>query len=140
MPVGTTTMGKGSVDELHPLSLGVISNYMGRTSAGHYVRELVADADVVVFVGSRTNENGTDAWRAFPSDAAFIQVDIDSNEIGRNYEPAVRLLGDARLTAEALLAALEDRDLGRRQAARRRPRGADRDGPSGATMRRSASW
>ena len=118
LPVGTTTMGKGSVDELHPLSLGVISNYMGRTSAGHYVRRLVQDADVVVFVGSRTNENGTDAWRAFPSDAAFIQIDVDGNEIGRNYEPVVRLLGDARLTAEALLAALEDRDLGRRHAAR----------------------
>jgi acetolactate synthase-1/2/3 large subunit len=118
LPVGTTTMGKGSVDELHPLSLGVISNYMGRTSAGHYVRRLVQDADVVVFVGSRTNENGTDAWRAFPSDAAFIQIDVDGNEIGRNYEPAVRLLGDARLTAEALLAALEDRDLSRRYAAR----------------------
>ena len=37
---------------------------------------------------SRTNENGTDAWRAFPSDAAFIQIDVDGNEIGRNYEPA----------------------------------------------------
>ena len=118
LPVGTTTMGKGSVDELHPLSLGVVSNYMGRTSATHYLREFVAAADVVVFVGSRTNENGTDAWRAFPPDAAFIQVDIDSTEIGRNYEPAVRLPGDARLTCEALLAALEDRDLEPRRAVR----------------------
>ncbi len=55
------------------------------------------EADVVLFVGQPTNENGTDAWRAFPPDAAFIQVDVDSAEIGRNYE-AVRLPGDARLT------------------------------------------
>ena len=118
LPVGTTTMGKGSVDELHPLSLGVVSNYMGRTSANYHLRELVHDADVVVFVGSRTNENGTDAWRAFSADAAFIQVDVDPTEIGRNYEPTVRLLGDAKLTCQALLAALDDRDLGNRRSTR----------------------
>jgi acetolactate synthase-1/2/3 large subunit len=118
LPVGTTTMGKGTVDETHPLSLGVVSNYMGRTSAGHYLREFVRDADVVVFVGSRTNENGTDAWRAFPRDAAVVQVDIDSAEIGRNYEVTVRLPGDALLTCQALLGELEAQDLSTRRAAR----------------------
>ncbi len=34
LPVGTTTMGKGAVDETHPLSLGVVSNYMGRGARG----------------------------------------------------------------------------------------------------------
>ena len=103
LPVGTTTMGKGTVNETHPLSLGLVSNYMGRTSASHYLREFVREADVVVFVGSRTNENGTDAWRAFGRDAAVVQVDVDSAEIGRNYEVTVRLPGDALLTCQALL-------------------------------------
>ena len=118
LPVGTTTMGKGAVDELHPLSLGIVSNYMGRTSASHYLRDFIHQADVVVFVGSRTNENGTDAWRAFPRDAAIVHIDIDGGEIGRNYEAAVRLAGDARLTCEALLDALGAQDLSRRRAAR----------------------
>ena len=118
LPVGTTTMGKGTVDETHPLSLGVVSNYMGQTSASHYLREFVRDADVVVFVGSRTNENGADAWRAFSRDAAVIQVDVDSAEIGRNYEVTVRLPGDALLTCQALLGALEAQDLSTRRAAR----------------------
>ncbi len=118
LPVGTTTMGKGTVDETHPLSLGVVSNYMGRTSASHHLREFVRDADVVVFIGSRTNENGTDAWRAFPSDAAVVQIDVDSAEIGRNYEVTVRLPGDALLTCQALLGALEAQDLSTRRAAR----------------------
>ena len=139
LPVGTTTMGKGSVDELHPLSLGVMSNYMGRTSAGHYLRRLVHDADVVVFVGSRTNENGTDAWRAFPSDAAFIQVDVDSNEIGRNYEPVVRLPGDARLTARHCSprwrTATSAVGMPHAPTSKRRSRP-----PAHATTRRSASW
>ena len=118
LPVGTTTMGKGTVNETHPLSLGLVSNYMGRTSASHYLREFVREADVVVFVGSRTNENGTDAWRAFGRDAAVVQVDVDSAEIGRNYEVTVRLPGDALLTCQALLGALEAQDLSTRRAAR----------------------
>jgi acetolactate synthase-1/2/3 large subunit len=118
LPVATTTMGKGAVDELHPLSVGVVSNYMGRTSATHHLRDLVSESDLVLFVGSRTNENGTDAWRVFPADATYIQIDVDSAEIGRNYEVAVRLPGDVRLTCEALLTALEGRDLQVRRTAR----------------------
>ena len=111
-------MGKGAVDEVHPLSLGVVSNYMGRTSATHHLRDMVTSADVVVFVGSRTNENGTDAWKLFSRDATFVHIDVDSSEIGRNYEASVRLAGDARANLEALLVALETTDLTRRQAAR----------------------
>ncbi len=118
LPVGTTTMGKGSVDERHPLSIGVISNYMGRTSASHHLREFVAETDLVVFVGSRTNENGTDAWRAFPRSVAVVHIDVDSGEVGRNYEAEIRLVGDARLTLEALRAALDHVDLGARHGAR----------------------
>ncbi len=39
---------------------------MGRGSASRDVREVVRSADVVLLVGSRTNENGTDAWRVSP--------------------------------------------------------------------------
>ena len=118
VPVATTTMGKGAVDELHPLSLGVVSNYMGRTSASHHLRDFVSHSDVVIFVGSRTNENGTDAWKAFPRDATFIHLDVDGVEIGRNYNTEVRLVGDAKLTLESLLTALEGQDLTQRQESR----------------------
>lgn len=117
LPIGTTTMGKGSVDETDPLSLGVVSNYMGPRAMTHHLREFVQAADVVLFVGTRTNENGTDSWRAFPKNATFIHVDVASAEIGRNYE-ALRLLGDARLTLEDLTAALAAGDLANRQATR----------------------
>lgn len=118
LPVGTTTMGKGAVDESHPLSIGIVSNYMGRTSASHHLQGMLDEADVVVFVGSRTNENGTNAWRAFPPGTAFVQIDTDSAEIGRTYEVQVRLPGDARDTCAALLTELEGLDLSARRAAR----------------------
>ncbi len=117
LPVGTTNMGKGSVDETHPLSLGVVGNYMDRGSRTYKLRSLVGRADVVLFVGNRTNQNGTDNWTLFPPGARFIHIDVDPLEIGRNYE-ALRLTGDAKLTLAALASALARRDLSRRAAAR----------------------
>ncbi|MBV9528299.1 acetolactate synthase catalytic subunit [Sphingomonas sp.] len=119
LPVATTNMGKGSVDEMHPLSLGCIGNYMAVGSRTHKLRALVERADVVLLVGSRTNQNGTDSWTLFPPLARFIHVDIDPIEIGRNYE-ALRLLGDAKLTLAALTTSLGTRDLSARQNARAR--------------------
>lgn len=117
LPVATTAMGKGAVDEGHPLSLGVVGYFMGTGGMAKFQRPLIEEADVVCFVGSRTNQNGTDSWTLFPPGASYIQLDVDSLEVGRNYE-ALRLVGDARLTLEALAEALAGLDLARRRAAR----------------------
>jgi acetolactate synthase-1/2/3 large subunit len=101
IPVATTVMGKGAVDERHPLSLGVAGNTLGRLSPGRHLAGRIRDADVVLLVGTRTAQNGTDSWTMFSPDARFIHVDVDPAEIGRNYE-ALRLVGDARLALDAL--------------------------------------
>lgn len=115
--VATTVMGKGAVDERHPLSLGVIGYFMGTGSRTQHLRALIDSADVVLFVGDRTNQNGTDAWTLFPPSARYIHIDIDSQEIGRNYE-ALRLHGDARLTLATLARAMAGIDSAPRRAAR----------------------
>lgn len=102
IPVATTGMGKGAVDETDPLSIGVATYFMGPNGATRHLRTLVADADVILLVGTRTNQNATDSWQLYPKDAKFIHIDVDGVEIGRNYEAAVRLMGDAKLTLEAL--------------------------------------
>jgi acetolactate synthase-1/2/3 large subunit len=117
LPVGTTNMGKGAVSELHPLSLGVVGNAMGDRSPARFTRDLVTEADVVLLVGTRTNENGTDGWTAYPEHATYIHLDLDGTEIGRNYE-ALRLVGDARAGLEGLLQELGSLDLSQRQRAR----------------------
>ena len=117
IPVATTSMGKGAVDERHPLSVGVIGYFMGTRSATKAMRRIVADADVILFVGDRTNQNGTDSWTLFPPTASYIHIDIDGQEVGRNYE-ALRLVGDAKLTLAALINALRAVDLSARSAAR----------------------
>jgi acetolactate synthase-1/2/3 large subunit len=117
IPVATTTMGKGTVAETHPLSLGVIGYFMGPRGVARYQRPLIDEADVILLVGNRTNQNGTDSWKLLPRNAQIIHLDIDGQEVGRNYE-ALRLVGDAKLTLEALTEALRRRDLGKRKSTR----------------------
>lgn len=117
LPVATTFMGKGGVDETHPLSIGVVGNTLGRGARAHTLRPLIAEADVVLLVGNRTNQNGTDSWTLYPRDARYIHIDPDPVEIGRNYE-ALRLVGDAKLTLAALREAMLAQDLTTRAAAR----------------------
>jgi acetolactate synthase-1/2/3 large subunit len=117
LPVATTVMGKGAIAETHPLSLGVIGYFMGPGSRTEAMRAMVEEADVILLAGSRTNQNGTDGWTLFPPSARFIHLDADPLEVGRNYE-ALRLVGDAALTLDALADALAAADLGRRRAAR----------------------
>lgn len=109
LPVATTVMGKGAVDEAHPLSLGVIGNNMGRLSPARHLRSTIEGADLVLLVGTRTAQNGTDSWALYPRRSRFLHIDIDGMEVGRNYE-AIRLVGDAKLT----LAALAERLRGKR--------------------------
>lgn len=118
LPVATTNMGKGSVSETHPLSLGVVGNVMGKRSTTHFQQEILAMSDVVVFIGNRTNENGTDGWALVPEGAKVIHLDIDGTEIGRTYE-ALRVVGDVRSGVEDLIEALSvDGMLARRAAGR----------------------
>lgn len=117
LPAFSTNMGKGSLDETHPLAGGVQGALNGPASLARQTQPLLDTADVVLLIGTRTNQNGTDNWKIYPSNATFIHIDIDPIEIGRTYE-ALRLHGDARETLEALTAELATCDLNARRAAR----------------------
>ena len=117
IPVAYTMMGKGAVSDQHPLTIGLIGNVMGEMSLGRHIRSLIDTADVIFFVGTRTNQNGTDSWTLFPDRATFIHLDIDGDEISRSYE-SIRLKGDARLTLNSLLSAVKRLNLSKRQSTR----------------------
>ncbi|MET4690671.1 acetolactate synthase catalytic subunit [Sinorhizobium fredii] len=119
LPVFTTNMGKGAVDEYHPLSAGVLGSLVGPRSLGRHSSALVEAADLVLLIGTRTNQNGTDNWRQIPSGATVVHIDVDPVEIGRNYE-SLRLVGDAGETLAALRVTLSRVDLTRRHANRAR--------------------
>ncbi|WP_213290999.1 acetolactate synthase catalytic subunit [Bradyrhizobium sp. sGM-13] len=118
LPVFTTNMGKGAVDETHPLSAGVLGALVGPRSLGGHTLPILKEADLVILVATRTNQNGTDSWRQVPANARIIHIDIDPQEIGRNYE-ASRLVGDAAATLGALCEALRQLDLSLRRDMRK---------------------
>lgn len=115
VPVATTVMGKGAVDETSPMSVGVVGYFMAERSRTERLRFVVEEADLVLLVGNRTNQNGTDSWSLYPDAATYIHIDVDGLEVGRNYE-ATRLVGDAKLTLGALTQALGERDLSAMQS------------------------
>ena len=117
LPVMTTMMGKGVVADDHPLTMGIAGYVMGSGARTFGMRAMIDRADLVLLVGNRTNQNGTDSWKLFKPGTRFIHLDIDPIEIGRNYE-SFRLLGDAKLTLAALRDAMLRQNLSARAAAR----------------------
>lgn len=104
--VGTSITGKGSIDETHPLSVGVVGENGGSPPAN----KMLKDADLVIFVGTQTGSVVTSHWK-IPVDEnrnkKIIQIDVDPKEIGRNYNVDCGLVGDARSILEALIQTIE---------------------------------
>ncbi len=76
--------------------------------------KLIAQADVVLALGSRLGpfgtlpQHGMDYW---PKDAKIIQVDADHKMLGLVKKISVGICGDAAAAADALLGRLADRTL-----------------------------
>ncbi len=105
-PVATTIVGKGSIDEWHPLSIGVIGGNGGRD----YANRILGDADLIFYIGANTDSVTTMNW-TFPSPSSgktILQCDVDPTEIGNNYPVAAGLAGDAKLVLADLLQAIRE--------------------------------
>lgn len=106
IPVATTANGKGVIAEDHPLSLGAI----GRNGT-YMANEACRSADVVLGVGVKFDDRQCSAW--IPGytfnipPTRLIHVDIDPDELGRNYPPTIGVLADAGAFVKALLARAE---------------------------------
>jgi len=101
-PVCTTVSGKGSLSERHPLCAGVVGANGGVVAT----REVVQQADLVVFIGCRAGSTTTEHWKNPPRDVPIVHIDIDPSVISANYQTAHAVVGDARLVLEALHAFL----------------------------------
>ena len=93
-PVFATGEDRGAVSDRHYLSLGPIS--FGRDS----YRDRRAEHDLIFAVGTRLATPG------LLDSQQVLQLDIDAQEIGRNHERTVGMVGDARATLAALYAQL----------------------------------
>lgn len=101
IPVATSPKAKGILNESHPLSLGVLG-FAGSPAAKEYIFK--RDVDVMLAVGTSFNEWMTSGWdsRLHPMES-LIHIDIDYNEIGKNYFVDVGIAGDAKTVLHELI-------------------------------------
>jgi acetolactate synthase I/II/III large subunit len=108
IPVISSPNGFGCIDMTDPLSLG----FIGRNGA-FPANQAGRHADVVIAVGARFDDRSASSWLPgyswnFPH-SKLIHVDVDPEELGRNYPPDLGILADARTFLRQLLAELEHR-------------------------------
>ncbi len=83
----------------HPMFLG----HLGRLGSDEAI-EAVRQADVILAAGTRLSQSTTFYDNRFiPSDAPIVQIEIDPQELGRNYPVTVGIVGDAKAVLEDLL-------------------------------------
>jgi len=98
IPVVTSLHGKEVLPAEHPLLVGVSGRY-SRWCANR----VLSEADLVFFVGSRAGSLVTNGWKFPRPGTPVIQLDIDPEEIGRNYPVKGGVVGDAKVTLRRLI-------------------------------------
>jgi acetolactate synthase-1/2/3 large subunit len=101
-PVVTTLMARGAFPDSHPQHLGMPGMH-GTVAAVTALQK----ADLLITLGARFDDRVTGKLSTFAPNAKIIHADIDPAEIGKNRRADVALVGDLRLTIEALLPAIK---------------------------------
>jgi acetolactate synthase I/II/III large subunit len=106
IPVISSPNGMGCIPMGHPLSLG----FIGRNGT-FPANQTGRNADLVIAVGARFDDRSSSSWIPgyswnFPA-TRLIHVDIDVDEIGRNYVPDLGITSDAGSFLRQMLGAVE---------------------------------
>src|SRR6185369_6669250 len=109
LPVITSPNGMGCVPADDPLTLG----FIGRNGA-YPANQAGRHADLVLTIGTRFDDRSSSSWHAgyswnFPK-TKLVHVDLDPQELGRNYPPTLGIIADAKVFTAQLLAALGQRE------------------------------
>jgi acetolactate synthase-1/2/3 large subunit len=105
IPVITSPNGMGCVPADDPLTLG----FIGRNGA-YPANQAGRHADLVITIGTRFDDRSSSSWYPgyswnFPK-TKLIHVDLDPQELGRNYPPTLGIIADAKVFTAQLLNAL----------------------------------
>jgi acetolactate synthase-1/2/3 large subunit len=104
IPCTTTLLGMGAFDELDPKSL-----YMLGMHGSAFANFAVQECDCLIAVGARFDDRVTGNLASFAPKARIIHIDIDPTSISKTVDVDVPVVGDARLSMEALLQFVEHR-------------------------------
>ena len=118
IPVVTSSVGKGTIPDDHPLCYGSCFSPRGERLEMNQLYEVMQSADVVIGIGARFSLGNPDG-----ESSTLVNINIDGSELTRVQANTIPLHGDARATIEALLPFLTEADqfnLGRRPPVARR--------------------
>lgn len=102
IPVATSLTGKGVIPEVHPLSIGTVGTY-----SRFCANKVVFEADLVLYIGSRTGDQVTNMWKIPRPGTQLIQIDINPAEPGRNYPNTLSVVGDAKVSVNLIETAVK---------------------------------
>jgi acetolactate synthase-1/2/3 large subunit len=100
-PVATSLGGKSAFDETHPLALGA-----GGAATPGQLRHMLDRADVILGIGCSFSETAFGV--RMPQGKSVIHATLDPADLNKCVPCAAALVGDARLTLEALLRACRE--------------------------------
>ncbi len=102
IPVSRTLMAQSVLPDTHPLMLGQ-TGFWGSELTHSYTSQ----ADLILAIGTRFAEADSSSWYdgiTFDTKkTSFIQIDIEPQEIGRNYPVEIGAVADPRLALEQIL-------------------------------------
>lgn len=106
VPIVSTMMGLGAYPAGDKNYLGMIGLF-GDEEANRAIKT----ADVILSVGARFNDRITVCFKPEDISNKIIQIDINRDEIGRNYTPAYSMTGDAGEILEKILASISGKQF-----------------------------
>jgi acetolactate synthase-1/2/3 large subunit len=105
IPVTTTLMGMGAVDESHPLSLQMLGMH-GSATANYAVQE----CDCLIAVAARFDDRVTGNVSTFAPKARIIHIDIDPASISKNVQVHIPVVGDAKWILQRMIEFIQPKD------------------------------
>jgi tartronate-semialdehyde synthase len=106
-------MGKGSVDDDHPLNIGMT----GIQTSQRYANASFLESDLVLAVGARFGDRHTGTLDVYRGERTFIHVDIEPTQIGKVFAPDLGVVSDAKLFLQAMLDLAKQRNVKREAGA-----------------------
>ena len=98
IPAAWTILGASALKTSHPLNVGMLGMH------GNYAPNVLTnECDVLIAIGMRFDDRVTGDLTKYAKQAKVIHFEIDPAEVDKNVQTDVAVLGDAKVTLEAIL-------------------------------------
>lgn len=105
VPVATSLGGRAIMPTTHPLHIGTVGTYSAPPG-----NRLVHEADLVIYVGCHAGDQPTNNYKVPAQNTPIVQIDLDGQEIGRNYPNVTAVWGCPKQALSDLAEAVAMRD------------------------------